>query len=134
MFFVLCLRLRLTKLLLAFHLQKYLSAFMPFLVQGLMNVQAQSLCNVSVGVVVDICSAVGAQIQPYCDEIMGALRGALQDPSVTRDIKPTVISCFGDIALAIGAAYEPYLQVSAMMLMQASTQSAPEDDDEMVAF
>lgn len=115
--------------------QTYLPAFVTFIIQGLNDIQAQSLCTVSVGVLVDVCTAVGAHIQPYCDEIMTSLRNALQDASVTRDIKPIVISCFGDVAMAIGAAYEPYLQVSVMMLMQAAQQSAPDDDDdELVAF
>lgn len=65
---------------------------------------------------------------------MGALREALQDASVSRDVKPAVISCFGDIAMAIGAAYEPYLQVSVMMLMQAAQQSAPAGDEDLLAF
>jgi importin subunit beta-1 len=53
---------------------------------------------------------------------------------VHRDIKPIVISCFGDIAMAIGAAYEPYLSVSTMLLMQASSQQPPDDDDELIVF
>jgi importin subunit beta-1 len=109
-------------------------AFMPFLLTGLKAVQAQSLCIVSVGVVVDICTAIGAQIQPFCDQIMTATTECLRDGSVHRDIKPIVISCFGDIAMAIGAAYEPYLAVSTMLLMQASSQQPPDDDDEMIAF
>jgi importin subunit beta-1 len=109
-------------------------AFMPFLLTGLKAVQAQSLCIVSVGVVVDICTAIGAQIQPFCDQIMSATTECLRDGSVHRDIKPIVISCFGDIAMAIGAAYEPYLSVSTMLLMQASSQQPPDDDDEMIVF
>jgi importin subunit beta-1 len=111
-----------------------MSAFMPFLIQGLNTFQEQSLCTVSIGVLVDVCTAVGPKIQPYCDEIMTVLRNALQDSSVTRDIKPIVISAFGDVAMAIGAAYEPYLQISVMMLMQAAQQSAPADDEDLVAF
>lgn len=56
------------------------------------------------------------------------------DASVSRDIKPVVISCFGDVAMAIGKAYEPYLQVSVMMLMQAAQQSAPPDDEDLIIF
>jgi importin subunit beta-1 len=65
---------------------------------------------------------------------MGALKESLQDASANRDIKPAVISCFGDIAMAIGKAYEPYLQVSVMMLMQAAQQNAPAEDEELVIF
>jgi importin subunit beta-1 len=110
-------------------------AFMPFLVTGLRSFQAQSLCIVSVGVVVDICTAIGGQIQPFCDQIMSATTECLRDGSVHRDIKPIVISCFGDIAMAIGAAYEPYLSLSTMLLMQASSQRPPDnDDDELIVF
>lgn len=88
----------------------------------------------SVGVVVDVCTAVGNLVQPYCDKIMSALQEALRDASVSREVKPAVISCFGDVAMAIGAAYEPYLGVSVMMLMQAAGQSAPAEDEDLAAF
>jgi len=45
-----------------------------------------------------------------------------------------VLSCFGDIAMAIGAAFEPYLQVSLMMLLQASQTRAPDDDEELIEY
>lgn len=104
---------------------------LPSVIQGLRSAQAQDLCTISVGVVVDICTAVAGDVQPFCDQIMEALQTTLADNHVARDIKPAVISCFGDIAMAIGGAYEPYVQVSAMMLLQASHQcmSNTEDDD-----
>jgi len=107
---------------------------MPFLVTGLRSFQAHGLCMVSVGVVVDICAAVGSQIQPFCDQIMGALTDCLKDGSAHRDTKPVVFSCFGDIAMAICAAFEPYLQVSTMLLMQAAGAPISLDDDELVDF
>lgn len=113
---------------------KYLQAFMPLLLAGLGNFQAETLCKASIGVVADICGAVGAMIQPYCDQIMTILMNCLKDGSVHRDIKPVVISCFGDIAMAIGGAYEPYLQGSMMLLMQAAGQRAPDDDEELIDF
>lgn len=107
---------------------------MPLLANGIRSVQALSLCKVSVGVVVDVCGAVGAQVQPYCDQIMSALMEILKDASVNRDIKPVVISCFGDVALAISAAYEPYLQLSVMLLMQASQQQPSPDNEDFLMF
>jgi importin subunit beta-1 len=113
---------------------KYLQVLMPFLVSGLRSYHAYSICIVCVGVIVDICAAVGGQIQPYCDDIMAALTDCLKDGSAQRDIKPAVISCFGDIAMAICGAYEPYLQISTMLLMQAATAQPPSDDDDLIAF
>jgi len=51
-----------------------------------------------------------------------------------RSVKPPVLGCFGDIALAIGAGFEKYLQVTLMMLLQASGTQAPDDDEEMIEY
>jgi len=87
-----------------------------------------------VGLVGDISRAIEGVLAAYCDDIMAALMQALQNQTLHRSVKPPVLSCFGDIALAIGAEYEKYLQVSLMMLMQASQTRAPEDDDELVEY
>jgi importin subunit beta-1 len=107
---------------------------MPFLVTGLRSVQAHQLCMVSVGVVVDICGAIGGQIQPYCDVIVGALTDCLKDASAHRDTTPIVFSCFGDVAMAIGVNFEPYLPVATMLLMQASQAPTQPDDVELTDF
>ena len=111
-----------------------MSALHPFLIQGLRNFQAYQVCIVAVGTVGDISRNIEAQIQPYCDEIMEALVDSLKDSSIHRSVKPPVLSCFGDIAMAIGAAYQPYLQLSMMLLMQASSARAPEDDEDLIEY
>mmetsp|Transcript_41983 Transcript_41983/g.64654 ORF Transcript_41983/g.64654 Transcript_41983/m.64654 type:complete len:863 (+) Transcript_41983:90-2678(+) len=113
---------------------KYMSALQPFLIAGLRNFQAYQVCIVAVGTVGDISRNIEAQIQPYCDEIMNALVETLKDSTIHRSVKPPVLSCFGDIAMAIGAAFDPYLQFSVMLLMQASTTKPPEDDDDVIEY
>lgn len=119
---------------LAFIAQKYMSALQPFLIQGLRNFQAYQVCMVAVGTVGDISRNIEAQIQPYCDDIMNALIESLKDSTIHRSVKPPVISCFGDIAMAIGPAYQPYLQFSMMLLMQASSTRAPDDDEDLIEY
>ncbi|KAL3919234.1 MAG: hypothetical protein SGILL_003857, partial [Bacillariaceae sp.] len=109
---------------------KYMDALAPMLVAGLRNFSAYQVCIVAVGTVGDICRNIESKMQPYCDQIMTALAECLKDESIHRSVKPPVLSCFGDIAMAIGAGYQPYLQFSMMMLMQAGqTQVNPEDED-----
>lgn len=111
-----------------------MNALQPFLIQGLKNFQAYQVCIVAVGTVGDISRNIEAQIQPYCDGIMNALIESLKDTAIHRSVKPPVLSCFGDIAMAIGAGYEPYLQFSVMLLMQASATKAPDDDEELIEY
>ena len=109
-------------------------ALQPFLVTGLRNFEAYQVCIVAVGLVGDISRAIEGAMKPYCDEIMSALIEALQNSSLHRSVKPPVLSCFGDIALALGAEYESYLQVSLMMLLQAAQTRAPDDDDDLIDY
>mmetsp|Transcript_59494 Transcript_59494/g.66594 ORF Transcript_59494/g.66594 Transcript_59494/m.66594 type:complete len:876 (+) Transcript_59494:33-2660(+) len=109
---------------------KYMGAFAPLLVAGLTNFQAFQVCIVAVGTVGDICRNIEGSIQPYCDGIMNALVENLKNSDIHRSVKPPVLSCFGDIAMAIGGgAYSPYFDVSMMMLMQASSTEVPLDAD-----
>lgn len=109
-----------------------MQAFTPLLVQGLKSFNIESLVSVSVGVVVDVCAAIGPKFQPYADTVVQVLMECLRDGSVVRDVKPTVVSAFGDIAMAIQGAYEPYLSMTLMLLMQASQQTA--ESPEMIDF
>jgi importin subunit beta-1 len=113
---------------------KYLSALAPLIVAGLKNFEAYQVCIVAVGLVGDICRNVESAIQPYCDNIMNAMVEDLKDSSIHRSVKPPVLSAFGDIAMAIGAAYQPYLQFSMLMLMQASNTQVPPNDEDLIEY
>ena len=113
---------------------KYMQALQPFLMQGLRHFEAYQVCTCAVGLVGDISRSIESNIQPFCDEIMSALIEALQNASLHRSVKPPVLSCFGDIAMAISGAYEPYLQLSLMMLLQAAQTRAPDDDEELIDY
>jgi importin subunit beta-1 len=107
----------------------------PFINAGLHgggSFESESMVTVSVGVVVDICGAIEGEIQKYSDGIMEVLTNCLRSQDVVRDVKPHVISAFGDMALAVKGGYEPYMPSTMMLLMQASQQSA--ESQEMVEF
>ena len=95
--------------------------------QGLLDVDevlcatfVVQVCNIAVGVVNDLASAMGEAIVPYCDDIMRTLLENLRALELNRDVKPVIIACFGDIALNIGSKFEKYLPVVMNVMDQAS--------------
>ena len=97
---------------------RYVESFKPFLFSALQNHEEHQMCSIAIGLVGDISRALNETMAPYCDEIMTYLLQHLQNPSVHRTIKPAVLSCFGDIALAIGGHFEGYLQAVMSTLFQ----------------
>ncbi|KAI2511256.1 Importin-beta N-terminal domain [Fragilaria crotonensis] len=114
--------------------EKYMSALQPFLVAGLRTFSAPEVCKASVGLVGDISRALEGKIHPFTNDIMDALVDSLKDADLDRGVKPQVLSCFGEIAMALNGAFEPYLQHSLMLLMQAAAMDVPLDDDEMIDY
>ncbi|KAK7575826.1 hypothetical protein V9T40_012112 [Parthenolecanium corni] len=113
---------------------KYMDSFKPYLYTGLKNCVEHQVCLASVGVVADLCRELKAAILPYCDEIMTLLLHNLSDNTVHRSVKPQILSLFGDIALAIGPAYEKYLEIVFGMLVQASHIQVDRTDYDMIDY
>jgi len=113
---------------------KYMPHFRPFLSLGLSNYEEHQVCQVAVGVVGDICRALEGKLLPYCDEILGLLLKNLQSPKLNRNVKPPILSCFGDIALAIGGHFDKYMHVTMSMLQQASQTTVDMEDDDLVEY
>lgn len=114
--------------------QKYMPHLHQFLMLGLRNHEAYHVCSIAVGLVGDTARALESKIQPYCNDYVTALLENLQNPMLNRAVKPPVLSAFGDIALAIGGNFEPYMQVTLMMLIQAQATRAPDDDEELIEY
>jgi len=89
---------------------------------------------VAVGVVGDLSRALGPKITPYCDEIVSLLLQDLQSPMLNRNVKPPILSCFGDVALAIGGEFVKYLGVVMNMLQQASSTSVDTNDPDLLDY
>jgi len=114
--------------------EKYLAGLFPFLVKGLRSYSEWQICFATVGTWGDICRALELQILPYCDEIVCCLLEDLQNPALNRQVKPAVLSCFGDIALAIGGNFVKYLAPTVQMLDQAAHTEVSNDDEELVEY
>jgi len=114
--------------------EKYMPHFRPFLTLGLRNYEEHQVCAVAVGVVGDTSRALGPKLLPFCDEIVSLLLQDLQNPLLNRNVKPPILSCFGDIALAIGGEFVKYLGIVMNMLQQASTTTVDMNDYDLVDY
>lgn len=94
-----------------------------------------SLVATGVGLVADICRALGPAAQPYTQGFMSALMLALQSSVLHRSVKPPIFSCFGDIALAIGAdGFEPFVEATMTVLAHAGSMRADPTSFDIVEY
>lgn len=119
---------------LTFDFDIYMQAFAPFLIAGLRNQSEAAVCTIAVSILGDLCGALGDKIAPYCDEIITVLLQNLQSSAINRDVKPNIIAAFGDVALAIGAQFEKYLQYVGLVLKQASEAQVDTSNEQMVEY
>ncbi|KAE9403750.1 ARM repeat-containing protein [Gymnopus androsaceus JB14] len=108
----------------------YITAFLPYLYPALKAHEETQLCTVAVGIIGDISRALGDQSASYAGPFMTVLLENLQSEVLNRNVKIVILSCFGDIALAIGPGFEPYLETTMNVLRQAGgVQPNPLDYD-----
>lgn len=106
---------------------KYIQQFIPYLYAALGNQDAPDMCALAIGLVSDIVRAMEDKAQPYCDTFMNHLLNNLRSDRMNNQLKPSILETFGDVASAIGTAFEAYLTVVAQVLQQASQVSVSQD-------
>lgn len=113
---------------------RYIAAVHPILVQGLKRVDEAAVCRAAVGLTGDLCRAVKTQMKPCCDDIMHCLIQLLQSPTLDKEIKPEVISCFADISMAIEGDFDRYVGMILEMLRQAGEVEVPDNDEDLQEY
>jgi importin subunit beta-1 len=113
---------------------KYMPHFFSFLLVGLRNSEEHQVCQAAVGLIGDLSRALGPELVPYCDQIMGILLEHLSNNNVDKSMKPPIICVFGDIALAIGPSFVTYLEIVLNTLNQASLLQVNKEDYDMVDY
>lgn len=103
----------------------YMPAFLPYLLNALTNIESPT-CDTAIGLVADLSQSLGSGIEPYLNELMNILGANLNNAQLKPELRPAILSCFGDIATAIGSNFLPYNE----FVMQICNQAAniiPED-------
>ncbi|KAI9726275.1 MAG: karyopherin beta [Chrysothrix sp. TS-e1954] len=114
--------------------QKYMEAFNPYLSGALSSKDEPSLCAMAVGLVSDVVRALGPAAVPYCNDFMNHLLENLRSTILGNQFKPAILQSFGDIAQAIGGAFEMYLPVVAQVLSQATNLNIESNSYEMMDY
>ncbi|EMG46642.1 KAP95 Importin subunit beta-1 [Candida maltosa Xu316] len=104
---------------------KYLDAVLPYLTKALGNVESTTSIT-AVGLVADLAQSLGPQMNNYWGGLLQLLGDALTSPDSKRELKPAIVSAFGDVATAIGPEFAPYLEFVLKTCTEASNIQ-PED-------
>ncbi|XP_050527566.1 importin subunit beta-like [Daktulosphaira vitifoliae] len=109
---------------------KYMEYFKTYLFIGLQNNMEFPVCLAAIGIVGDLSRALREDFAQYCDQVFALLFETLRNNTVNRNLKPQILSTFGDIALGIGAEFKKYLDHVLNALVQvAQLQLDPNDVD-----
>ncbi|CCF56070.1 hypothetical protein KAFR_0A06350 [Kazachstania africana CBS 2517] len=105
--------------------EKYLEAFSPYLVKALNQVESP-VSITAVGFIADISNSLEEDFRKYATAFMSVLGQMISNPSAKKELKPAVLSVFGDIASNIGSDFVLYLQ-EVMALCVAAQNTKPEN-------
>ncbi len=104
---------------------RYMGAFCPMLVGLIAAANEPSLCMLALTTTSDIARSIEGKLLQYSDSLVEAILTVLARPDVDSQIsqvhdyiKPSAYSCIGDIAMAIGAGMDKYLQYWLAALQQ----------------
>lgn len=113
--------------------EQYMPAFLPFLTKALENTDSP-VCNSAIGLVVDISHSLGDSFIPYCQGFMTILGNIITSVNSRRELKPLILSCFGDIASSIGNEFIQYLNVVMGICLTAQSIEPTDDSYETEEF
>ncbi|KAJ3447257.1 importin subunit beta-1 [Anaeramoeba flamelloides] len=93
----------------------------PYLIEGVNSYSQPKLCSLSITFIGDLFASLEKKItKEYHSEYMETLLEALHSEKCKQEMKPSIISVLGDIAISIKEEYVPYLNKVGEMLEEAS--------------
>ncbi|KAH3682565.1 hypothetical protein WICPIJ_006477 [Wickerhamomyces pijperi] len=106
--------------------EKYMAAFSPFLNNALQQIESP-VSNTAVGLVADLSHSLGDSFKQYAQELINVLGQLLQNPNARKELKPAILSAFGDIATSTGELFVSYLPI-VFEICLAAQSSVPENN------
>jgi len=103
---------------------RYMEPLMPFALTALGNHEDYTVCAIVLGVLGDICRAMGDGIFPYCEKLINHIGKLLNNAQLHRKVRPACLSAIGDISLAIGGKFEVYVHPAMQIVGNIANQIA----------
>ncbi|KAK6202673.1 armadillo-type protein [Scheffersomyces amazonensis] len=104
---------------------QYMEVFLPYLNKALQNTES-NVCNTAIGLVADLAQALGNQLVPYLEGLMTILGANLNNSDIRPELRPSILSCFGDIASSIGSNFSVYADF-VIRICDVASQIEPEN-------
>lgn len=103
----------------------------PFVELALKSVQSPQpfIAKSALNFLSDSAIQMEHEFKPYLEQTISSLISAIASPSIPLDLKPTIIDLFGDIALAVGSSFEPYIDMSVVLFSQICTLNRASDEE-----
>lgn len=114
----------------------YAEKIAPGLIFCISCVQEPELCKAALIAIGNIANvpALSGVLQAYMGKIIPTMSAALTAPEIPQDLRPVILSTYGEIALFMGNAFQPFLADLVQVLAQASAVSVNVDDDDQVDY
>lgn len=115
-----------SKLLSAFSI--HLKKFIPFLIRDITNPELFIL-KAALNLLSDCAILLESNFVEFAQNVIPELVKAIASQEVPVEIKPKIVSGLGDIALAIGKSFEPYISLCIRLLTLINTLNREGDED-----
>lgn len=89
--------------------------------------QHPNLCSVAVLVLGDVALACKEQLSPYGRDFIALLLKNLKSAELPFELKPRIVETIGDVAQALGAEFDNYIEVVMTFLIEAGASNPGEN-------
>lgn len=110
------------------HFSVHLKRLIPFMIRDL-SCDEVFVMKSALNLLSDSAILLEVNFVEFVSTVVPALANAITSSDVPLEIKPEVISALGNVALAIGKSFEPYISLCILMFSQINTLSRENDEE-----
>lgn len=110
------------------HFSIHLKKFIAFMVRDISSKDV-FVIKASINLLSDCAVFLESNFIEFTNAVIPALVNAISSQDIPLELKPSVIVSLGDIALAIGRSFEPYLALAILLFSQVNTLNRAGDED-----